>query len=151
MAEIKKGLLFPGQGSQVIGMGAQLYELSAAARWVFDKANEVLGRDIKKLCFEGPEDALQTTANSQPAIFTTSIATLNVLVEKIKRSPVGDEEREIFSADDISEAPPIIALYNVSSAEACFIESINLPYLSLSSLCIETAAKLLIKNQESPR
>lgn len=97
----KFGLLFPGQGSQSVGMGKQLYEMQAAARWVFDKANEVLDRDIKKLCFEGPENDLQTTANSQPAIFTVSMATLNVLVEKLKGSPVGDENREFFSLDDI--------------------------------------------------
>jgi len=99
----KYGLLFPGQGSQSVGMGEELYRVKAAARWVFDRANEVLGRDIRKLCFEGPEDQLQTTANSQPAIFTASIATLNVLVEKLKGSPVGDETRELFSPEDIRE------------------------------------------------
>ncbi|MBD3296328.1 MAG: acyltransferase domain-containing protein, partial [Candidatus Omnitrophica bacterium] len=55
----------------------------------------------KKICFEGPEDELKTTANSQPAIFTTSMATLNVLVEELKGSPVGDEGDEIFSPGDI--------------------------------------------------
>jgi [acyl-carrier-protein] S-malonyltransferase len=97
----KYGLLFPGQGSQSAGMGKELYERYAAARWVYDRAGEVLGRDIKKICFEGPEEELKTTANSQPAIFTTSMATLNVLAEELKGSPVGDEGDEIFSPSDI--------------------------------------------------
>ncbi|MFC1480033.1 ACP S-malonyltransferase [Candidatus Omnitrophota bacterium] len=100
----KFGLLFPGQGAQAIGMGLELYKTQPAARWVFDRANEILGRDIAKLCFEGPQDQLETTANSQPAIFTTSIATLNVLIEKLKAAPVGDEHREIFSTEDVKTA-----------------------------------------------
>jgi len=97
----KTGLLFPGQGSQSVGMGKELYEMMPAARWVFDRADQVLGRSIKALCFEGPEEELGTTANSQPAIFVTSIATLNALVEKLKGSPVGVEGEELFSPEDV--------------------------------------------------
>jgi [acyl-carrier-protein] S-malonyltransferase len=69
-------LLFPGQGSQFVGMGRGLFESSAAARSVFEEADEVLGFPLSRLCFEGPEEDLQSTANTQPAILTHSIAAL---------------------------------------------------------------------------
>ncbi len=70
--------IFPGQGSQAVGMGKDLYENFPQAKEVFDTANTVLKFDIKKLCFEGPQEDLSTTHNSQPAILATSIAALRV-------------------------------------------------------------------------
>jgi [acyl-carrier-protein] S-malonyltransferase len=67
-------LLFPGQGSQSVGMGKALYEASAAARAVFDGADAALGFPLSRLCFEGPEEQLKLTANTQPAILTHSVA-----------------------------------------------------------------------------
>ena len=104
----KFGLLFPGQGSQKEGMGKDLYVVEPAAKWVYDRADEITGRDIKRLCFEGSMEELSTTINSQPAIFTTSMAVLNVLVEKMKGAPVGNEEREIFSSEDISSFAELV-------------------------------------------
>jgi [acyl-carrier-protein] S-malonyltransferase len=72
-------LLFPGQGSQSVGMGKALCEASAAARAVFDAADAALGFPISRLCFEGPEEELKLTANTQPAILTHSIAALEDL------------------------------------------------------------------------
>jgi len=69
-------LIFPGQGAQYVGMGKDLYEQYPAARDVFDKATAILKLDLKKLCFEGPQEELSTTKNSQPAILTASIAAL---------------------------------------------------------------------------
>jgi len=67
-------LLFPGQGSQFVGMGRQLHEESPAARAVFEEADAVLGFPLSRLCFEGPEEELKLTANTQPAILTHSVA-----------------------------------------------------------------------------
>lgn len=75
---VEVAYIFPGQGAQVAGMGKDLYDNFPAAKEVFDKANSILKVDIKKLCFEGPQEELSTTANSQPAILTTSIAALRV-------------------------------------------------------------------------
>ncbi len=71
--------LFPGQGSQHAGMGRDLAENFPIARQVFEEANDALGVDLASLCFNGPEEDLKLTANTQPAILTTSIAALRVL------------------------------------------------------------------------
>lgn len=68
------GLLFPGQGAQFVGMGQDVAESTASARAVFDRANEVLGWDLARVCFEGPASDLEKTDIQQPAIFTTSVA-----------------------------------------------------------------------------
>ena len=74
-------LLFPGQGSQEVGMGRDVCEASAAARAVFERADATLGFPLSKLCFEGPEEELRRTENQQPALLTTSIALLRALEE----------------------------------------------------------------------
>lgn len=71
--------LFPGQGAQFVGMGRDLAEAFPAARAVYDRANDVLGFDLARLCFAGPEEDLMSTANSQPAIYVTSFAVLAAL------------------------------------------------------------------------
>ncbi len=65
--------IFPGQGSQYVGMGKDLYEGSVTAKTLFDKADEILGFPISRICFEGPEEDLKQTKNTQPAIFLHSI------------------------------------------------------------------------------
>jgi len=71
--------LFPGQGSQRVGMGRALAAAFPEARAVYEEADAALGWPVTRLCFEGPEDALTLTANAQPAILTTSVAALRVL------------------------------------------------------------------------
>lgn len=75
------GLLFPGQGAQVVGMGQDVAESSDSARALFDRANDVLGWDLARVCFEGPASELEKTDVQQPAIFTTSVAIWAALVE----------------------------------------------------------------------
>ncbi len=83
----KIAFIFPGQGSQSVGMGHDLYENYDSAKLVFDTADRVLGKSISKLCFEGPEDDLKQTINTQPAILTTSIAALEALKTKLNITP----------------------------------------------------------------
>jgi [acyl-carrier-protein] S-malonyltransferase len=78
-------LLFPGQGSQAVGMGKDLAEKYPLARQTFEEANDALGYKLSTLCFEGPEDQLRLTEITQPAILTASIAALRVLETRIPK------------------------------------------------------------------
>lgn len=77
----KVAYVFPGQGSQQVGMGRDLYENFELARAVFKEADETLGFPLSQLCFEGPEDKLRLTINAQPAIVAVSFACLKVALE----------------------------------------------------------------------
>lgn len=72
-------LIFPGQGSQYLGMGRDLYQRYSEAKALFDEADELLGFRLSRLCFEGPEEELHDTVNTQPAILTMSLATFQAL------------------------------------------------------------------------
>jgi [acyl-carrier-protein] S-malonyltransferase len=77
--KMKTAVLFPGQGSQVVGMGKALAEQFSVARKVFEEMDAALGEKLSTIIFEGPQDVLTLTQNAQPAIMTTSIAALRVL------------------------------------------------------------------------
>lgn len=78
----KVAFIFPGQGAQHVGMGKDFYDNFSVSREVYDEANEILGMDIRKVCFEGPDEELVKTENTQPAILTTSIAMAKALKDK---------------------------------------------------------------------
>ena len=79
---MRRAFLFPGQGAQTVGMGKDIYEKYEEARKIYDEASKISGMDIKKLCFEGPEEELNKTENTQIAILVTSLAILEVLKSK---------------------------------------------------------------------
>src|SRR5262252_17943 len=79
---MKVAFLFPGQGSQRVGMGRALFESEPLAREAFEEADRALGMRLSSLCFEGPEEDLRLTANTQPAVLACSVAALRVLRDR---------------------------------------------------------------------
>jgi [acyl-carrier-protein] S-malonyltransferase len=83
MIKTRVAFLFPGQGSQIVGMGADVFETSPAAHRVFEDVDEALGFSLSQLCFLGPDETLRETINAQPAIVTVSLALLAALQEAL--------------------------------------------------------------------
>src|SRR5215831_17318615 len=110
----RPALLFPGQGSQKVGMGAELARADAAARRVFDEADEVLGEKLSRLLFEGPEDQLTLTRNAQPAILVSSIALLRAL-ESVTGGPF---EASFAAGHSLGEWTALVAAGVLDLADA---------------------------------
>ncbi len=117
--------LFPGQGSQYVGMGKELYDNYKAAKDVFEEANESLQTDLKKLCFEGPADKLALTENAQPAILTVSYAAYRVYEELFNIKPVALAGHSLgeYSALVVSKALKFFDVVKVVRARGKFMQS----------------------------
>lgn len=103
--------VFPGQGSQYVGMGKALAEAFPEARAVFDAADDALSEKLSTLCFEGPEDALKQTANTQPAILTASVAAHAVFSKRFGAPPA------FVAGHSLGEYSALVAVGAMSLAE----------------------------------
>ncbi len=104
--------VFPGQGSQSVGMGKVLAENSSAARQVFEEADDALGFAISRLCFEGPTDDLQLTENTQPAILTVSVAAFRAMVD------AGIDVPAFVAGHSLGEYSALVAAGTLSLSDA---------------------------------
>jgi len=104
--------IFPGQGSQFPGMGKDLADNFACAREVFQEADDAIGFNLSRLCFEGPEDQLKLTANTQPAILATSVAALRVVQAETGLQPV------LVAGHSLGEYSALVAASAISFADA---------------------------------
>lgn len=106
---VKVAFLFPGQGSQYVGMGRELYERYEPARKIIDRANDILGYDLRKKIFYGPEEELQQTLITQPAVFTISVACLEVLQRPESYSSKKILRPQIVAGHSLGEYTALVA------------------------------------------
>jgi len=147
-------LVFPGQGSQFVGMGRELSQWSEAARQTFAEADEALGFPLSALCFDGPEEDLKLTENTQPAILTTSVAALRALAAEAEIAPAFvaghslGEYSALVAAGSIPFADAVLAVHErglamqaaVPAGEGAMAALLGLEPGDILELCREASA-----------
>ncbi|MFL2662068.1 MAG: ACP S-malonyltransferase [Alphaproteobacteria bacterium] len=112
-------LIFPGQGSQTVGMGLDLYQNHKRAREVFDEVDEALNFRLSKIIFEGPEESLKLTVNTQPAIMATSLAVVKVLEDELKKDI--SSFSEVVLGHSLGEYSALCSINSISISETAKI------------------------------
>jgi [acyl-carrier-protein] S-malonyltransferase len=158
---MKTAFLFPGQGAQTVGMGADIIRSSHAAAQIYQKANDIIGFDLSQICFEGPAEKLNTTTISQPAIFVTSAAILETLrinpeTKKITANITAGlslgEYTALYAAGIISFEDALILVQKRGQAmqaaadatEGAMVSIIGLDEEKVRQLCVEASQDELL-------
>jgi [acyl-carrier-protein] S-malonyltransferase len=157
--DMKPVFLFPGQGSQTVGMGRDLYDNHPAARQVFDEADSALGFPLSKLIFEGPEDQLKLTEHTQPAILTVSVAATRVLMPALAEKGIqpafaaghslGEYSAHV-AAGTLSFADAVRTVRSrgqymqqaVPAGEGAMAAILGLPAILIAEICAQASDKL---------
>ncbi len=163
----KIALLFPGQGSQTVGMGKALYDSHPAAKAIFDEADEALGFSLSKLIFEGPEDQLKLTEHTQPAILTMSIAALRALQPELQSRgldvafaaghSLGEYSAHV-AAGTFSFADAVRTVRSrgqfmqaaVPQGEGAMAAILGLPYEQINDICARVSDELTAPPEDIP-